>query len=96
MGAVSMHDEDHGVPVSITVSVCPDIHHEDSSFCSGSEQQNKEAKKKEQENKKLKKEKSKSFTPKPNSMSPELKAEVASSRSQSFSAASSKTSKRRC
>ena len=56
------------------------------------EQQKKEAKKKEQENKKLKKEieKSKLLTPKPNSMSVILKAEAASSRSQSFNAASSK------
>ena len=54
------------------------------------EQQKKEAKKKE--NKKLKKEieKSELLIPKPNSMSAQLKAEVASSRWQSFSAASSK------
>ena len=56
------------------------------------EQQKKEAKKKEKENKTLKKEieKSKLLTPKPNFKSTELKAEVASSRLQSFSAASSK------
>ena len=36
MGAVSTHDESHGGPVSITMSVCPDVRHDDSSFCSGS------------------------------------------------------------
>ena len=33
---VSMLDEDHGGPVSIATSVCPDIHHKNYSFCSGS------------------------------------------------------------